>query len=210
MNNMNLIDSLIQQDWLKTPRIIKAFKKIKRVDFMAKGMDDLSELNQAFPIGHGQTISQPLTVAFMMEKLQPKIGDKVLDIGSGSGWTTALLSEIIGQKGKVVAIEIISELVEFGKNNIAKYGFVEKGIAQFICGDGSKGFKKESPFDKILCSAAIYGKFPKAWKDQLKIGGRIVTPIDSSIWLLVKKTKNEFEETEYPGFAFVPLVGKKL
>lgn len=209
MNNMNLIDHLIQQGWLKTPGIIKAFRKIKRVDFLPKGMNDLAEINEALPIGLGQTISQPLTVAFMMEKLEPKSGDKILDIGSGSGWTTALLSEIVGEKGKVVAIEIIPELTEFGEKNAAKYSFIEKGIAQFICGDGSKGFKKEAPFDKILCSAAIYGKFPKAWKEQLKINGRIVTPIDSSIWLLVKKTEKEFRETEFPGFAFVPLVNKR-
>jgi protein-L-isoaspartate(D-aspartate) O-methyltransferase len=210
MNNMDIIDSLIKKGWLKTPRIIEAFKKIKRIDFMAEGMDDLAEIDEAFPIGYGQTISQPLTVAFMLEKLEPKPGDKILDIGSGSGWTTSLLSEIVGDKGKVIALEIIPELTEFGKKNTAKYGFIEKGITQFICCDGSKGFKKEAPFDKILCSAAVYGEFPKAWKEQLKIGGRIVTPIASSVWLLVKKTDKDFEETEFPGFAFVPLVSKEL
>lgn len=206
---MDLIDSLIQQKWLRTPRIIEAFRKIRRVDFLPDEIKNLAELDRALSIGFGQTISQPLVVAFMIEKLEPKPGDKILDIGSGSGWTTALLSEIVGDKGKIIAIELVPELAEFGRQNIAKYDFVEKGIAQFICGDGSKGYKKEAPFDKILCSAAIQDKFPKAWKKQLKIEGRIVTPIGSSIWLLVKKSEAEFEKIEFPGFAFVPLVIKE-
>jgi protein-L-isoaspartate(D-aspartate) O-methyltransferase len=111
-------------------------------------------------------------------------------------------------KGKVIAIDIISELVEFGKKNVAKYNFIEKGIVEFICADGSKGYKKESPFDKILVSATAKECYP-SWKEQLKIGGKIVTPIGTSIWLFIKKTEKEFEEFEYPGFVFVPLIEKK-
>ena len=205
---MNLIDSLIGGGWLKTPRIIEAFRRIKRVDFLPKDLEDLAELNEALPIGYGQTISQPLVVAFMLEQLEPKEGDKILDIGSGSGWTSALLKEIVGKKGRVIAIDIIPELVEFGKNNVAKYNFIEKGIVEFICADGSKGYKKEAPYDGILVSAAVQTEVPRAWKEQLKIGGRIVTPIGSSIWLFTKKSESKFEEIEYPGFAFVPLISK--
>jgi len=204
---MPLIDSLIKDGWLKTPRIIEAFLKIKRVDFLPEDIKNLAELNEALPIGSGQTISQPLVVAFMLEQLQPEKEDKILDIGSGSGWTTALLAEIIGPKGKVIAIEIVPELKEFGEQNVAKYNFIEKGIVEFICADGSKGYEKEAPFDKILASASAE-KIPQAWKDQLKIGGRIVTPIGSSIWLFQKKAERKFKETEYPGFAFVPLITK--
>lgn len=208
MKQIGLVDLLIQDDWLKTKTIIEAFQKIKREDFLPEEMKNLAELNEALPIGSGQTISQPLVVAFMLELLQPKAGDKILDIGSGSGWTTALLAQIVGQKGKVIAVELVPELKEFGEKNVAKYNFIEKGIAGFICADGSKGCKEQAPFDKILCSAAIYSQkeIPLAWKEQLKIGGRIVTPIESSIWLFIKKTETQFEEKEYPGFAFVPLV----
>lgn len=208
---MSLVDSLIQDGWLKTPEIINAFRKIKRIDFLPKGMENLAELNEALPIDCGQTISQPLVVAFMLELLEPKKGEKILDIGSGSGWTTALLAEIVGSKGKVIAIEVIPELKEFGEKNIAKYGFAEKGTAEFICADGSKGYDKEAPYDKILVSARAEKCFP-GWKEQLKASGRIVTPIGSSIWLFVKSTSNdgktEFTETEYPGFVFVPLIEK--
>jgi protein-L-isoaspartate(D-aspartate) O-methyltransferase len=217
---MDLIENLILEGWLKTPRIIEAFKKIKRVDFLPEKLKDLAKLNEALPIGYGQTISQPLVVAFMLELLQPKEGEKILDIGSGSGWTSALLAYIVSGglnlkfkiqkaklKGKVIAIEVIPELMEFGKKNVAKYNFVEKGIVEFICGDGSKGYQKEAPYDKILVSATAKECY-QSWKEQLKVGGRIVTPISNSIWLFVKKSEKEFEEFEYPGFVFVPLIEK--
>ena len=202
---MPLIDLLIEEGWLKTPKIIEAFKKIKRADFLPADSKNLAELNEALPIGFGQTISQPLVVAFMLEQLQPQPGDKILDVGSGSGWTTALLAEIVGPKGKVIAIEVIPELMEFGKKNVERYNFIEKGVVEFICADGSKGYKKAAPFDKILASASAE-KLPQAWKEQSTIGGRIVTPIGSSIWLFIKKSETNFEEIEYPGFAFVPLI----
>ncbi len=197
---------------------------------MPDDIKDLAEMNEALPIGYSQTISQPLVVAFMLELLEPKEGEKILDIGSGSGWTSALLGEIVGEKGKVIAIEIIPELKEFGEKNIAKYNFIEKGIVEFVCADGSKGYPNIAScpelaegFDKILASASAR-ELPPAWKEQLKIGGRIVTPIGSSIWLFIKKKREKgdepsvhlnsvqedlvFEDIEYPGFVFVPLISK--
>jgi protein-L-isoaspartate(D-aspartate) O-methyltransferase len=205
---MGLIDNLIKYKWLKTPKIIEAFREIKRKDFMSEDIQNFSELDQAMPIGYSQTISQPLVVAFMLELLKPEAGDKILDIGSGSGWTSALLAQCVGIKGKVIAVEIIPELKEFGEKNVKKYNFIEKGIVEFICVNGTKGYQKKAPFDKILCSAAAKKEIPQAWKEQLKIGGRIVSSVDNSIWLFVKESEIKFQETEYPGFVFVPLVEK--
>ncbi len=203
---MNLIEKLIKDNWLKTPRIIEAFEKIKRVDFMPEDMKGLVDLDAALPIGQSQTISQPLTVAFMMELLQPEQGEKIMDVGSGSGWTTALLAEIVGKKGKIIALEIVPELKEFGEKNVAKYGFLKEGRVNFILADGSNGYLKEAPYEKILCSAAAPKEIPQAWREQLKVGGKIVAPVDSSIWVFTKKSAENFEEMEYPGFVFVPLI----
>lgn len=202
---MALTESLIEEGFLKTPEIIKAFSKIKREDFLPEESKGLAGFNEALPIGFGQTISQPLTVAFMLEILQPEAGDKILDVGAGSGWTSALLAEIVGSKGKIISIEIIKKLKNFGEKNVEKYNFIKNGAVEFICGDGSKGFKKEAPYDKILVSASAK-KLPEELKKQLKIGGRLVCPVENSIWLVIKKEDNDFQEKEYPGFAFVPLV----
>ncbi len=211
---MSLIDDLIEEGWLKTPRIIAAFKKIKRKDFLPEGKKELAEIDEALSIGHGQTISQPLVVAFMIELLTPEEGEKILDVGTGSGWTSALLSELVGEKGKIIAMEIVPELKEFGERNVSKYSFIEKGVVEFVCADGSKGYPDISSrpelregFDKILCSATAE-ELPENWKKQLKIGGKIVTPIGSSIWLFIKKSDSQFESKEYPGFAFVPLLSE--
>lgn len=164
-------------------------------------------MDEALPIGSGQTISQPFTVAFMLEKLQPKPGNKILDIGSGSGWTTALLAYIVGKQGKVVALEIIPELKEFGERNVAKYNFIKKGVATLLCQNGALGYTKEAPYDGILVSASLERKdLPQPWKEQLKVGGRIVVPIQNSIWVFTKENENTFGEQEYPGFVFVPFV----
>jgi len=199
-----LIKNLIEDGYLKTPAIIEAFYKIDRIDFVPEELKEEAYGNYPLPIGYNQTISQPLTVAFMLELLEPKPGEKILDIGSGSGWQTALLAQIVGEKGKVVTIEIIPELVEMTKKNIAKYNFGE--VVSVIEGDGSKGYEPLAPYDKIIAAAAVQEKIPAFWLSQLKLGGKIVTPVRNSIYLLEKTGPNEFSEKQYFGFNFVPLI----
>lgn len=201
-----LIGRLIRDGYLKTSRIIDAFYRISREDFVPAEIKDEAGINAPLPIGFGQTISQPLTVAFMLELLEPKEGEKILDVGSGSGWQSCLLAHIVGENGKVFAIERISKLSEFGRINAEKYHF--KNL-EFIVGDGSRGYQKEAPFDKIIVGAAAFGKIPEALKEQIKTGGKLVIPVDRSIWLVEKLGENEYKETEYPGFAFVPLIPKQ-
>ena len=201
-----LIKDLISSGYLKTPEIIEAFLKIDRADFVPPELKTQAYLNTPLPIGFGQTISQPLTVAFMLELLQPKAGDKVLDIGSGSGWQTALLAYIVEKGGgRVFAMEIIPELISFGRKNVFKYSFIKRKTVKFYCLNAIKGLSEEAPFDKII-SAAASKEIPPAWKEQLNIGGRIVAPVKDAIHLLIKTEDKEFEKKIYPGFAFVPFV----
>ena len=203
-NNSELVQRLIEEEYLKTERIIGAFLNVDRKDFVPEEYKSESYGDYPLPIGYGQTISQPATVAFMLELLQPEAGDKVMDAGSGSGWQTAILASIVGEKGSVYAVERIPELYEFGQKNLQKYKFQN---ISFLCADATKGLVEQAPFDKIIAAAAG-SEIPPAWPEQLKIGGRIVAPVGSSVWLYIKKSETEFEKLEYPGFAFVPLVKK--
>ena len=206
MTSINpFVSNLINQGVLKTPRIIEAFEKINRADFVPAAIRENAYINEPLPIGEGQTISQPLTVAFMIELLQPKSGDKIFEIGFGSGWQTAILAEIVGGKGKIFAVERIKELFEFGTKNISKYNFIKEGIVKTILGDATKGLKKYAPFDKIIAAASAQ-EVPEEWLTELKIGGRLVMPIKESIWLYIKKSAKEFEKQKFPGFVFVPLI----
>ncbi len=215
MSKESLVKELVHEGYLKTPGIIKAFLAIDRKDFVPEEIKQFAYLNQALSIGYGQTISQPLTVAFMLELLDLKPGDKILDVGAGSGWAAALLAHIVSkgqggndeesQGGKVIAVERIQELKDFAENNIKKYGFIESGSVKVILGDASQEMPDEAPFDKII-AAAVADRIPEAWKSETRVGGRIVAPLNKSIVLLHKISATEFEKKEFFGFSFVPLV----
>lgn len=206
--NEELVDYLVGTGVLKSLNIIRAFSKIDRKDFVVEESKSFAYDDSALSIGYGQTISQPTTVAFMMEQLKPEPGDKILDIGYGSGWTTAILTTIVGEEGKVFAIEMIPKLAQFGKNNIKKYKFEN---ITYIEGDGSKGLPIEAPFDRILCSAAA-SSLPPAFKEQLKISGRLVIPVGrgtQAIYVIERIGEKAYKKKRYPGFIFVELREKK-
>lgn len=201
-----LIPQLIEEGYLKTPEIINAFKQIDRKDFIPEESHDQSGLNIPLPIRFGQTISQPLTVAFMLEHLQPQTGDVILDVGTGSGWQAALLAYLVGPAGKVVGIERIPQLVRFAKQNIGKYDLPQLQIFQ---GDGSRGYEKEAPYDKIIVAAASKEDAPHELVTQLKNPGRLLLPIgewDQELVLIRKDNAGALHRENFPGFQFVPLV----
>lgn len=204
-DNDELIRHLRRAGVLRTKLIADAFQKIDRVDFVKDDFKNEAYADYPLPIGFNQTISQPTTVAFMLELLQPKTGNKILDVGSGSGWTTALLAQIVGQKGQVIGIEKIPELAEFGQENLKKYPFSN---AQILPAVKTVGLAKEAPFDKILVSASAKN-LPQELIKQLRNRSALVIPISTSIYKITKDKQGKLSSKEYPGFVFVPLIESK-
>ena len=202
--NEELVDELTRGGYLKNPALIEAFREVDRADFVPKEFKEEAYVNAPLPIGDDQTISQPLTVAFMLEHLLPQPGEKILDVGTGSGWQLALLAHVVGERGKVIGIERIEKLKKTAGENINKYKEL-KGRAAIFLNDGSKGYEEGAPYDKIIAAAAA-DEIPPAWKEQLKTGGIIVAPVGASVVVMQKKGAEEFETREYYGFSFVPLI----
>lgn len=196
-----LLKELIEEGWLKTKTVIEAFRKVPRENFVPKEQRKYAYANYPLPIPGGQTISQPLTVAVMTEALAAKRGDKVLEVGAGSGYQAAILSEIVGPTGKIITTEIVLELFEFAKKNLKDYG---NAIVLNI--DGSLGYEKEAPYDKIIVTASA-PSIPQPIIRQLKDGGRLVIPVGDRM-VIVEKQGGEIKETFLGYYAFVPLTGK--
>jgi protein-L-isoaspartate(D-aspartate) O-methyltransferase len=179
-----------------------AFTKAKRKDFLPSSVKERADIDAPLPIGFGQTNSQPSTVKQMLNWLEVKPGQKILDIGSGSGWTSALLSVLTGSTGTIHSVEKIPELLDFGRLNSQKAGFQN---IKFHTAGSEVGLKKYSPFDRILVSAAAK-ELPCALLGQLKTKGKLVIPIKNDILEITKKTKEEVNIKKHFGFVFVPLV----
>lgn len=166
----------------------------------------MADMNSAVPIGFGQTISQPSTVAQMLLWLAPVINQRVLDLGSGSGWTSALLAYLVGPKGKIYAVERIPELKKFGENNCRTFGCRN---VQFYLAEGELGLPLHAPYDRILVSAAANNAIPRELIDQLAPNGKIVIPVNNSIFELKKADGDIAYSRKHYGYTFVPLVVPK-
>lgn len=199
--------------WKKTKmvtdrRVLKAFEDVKREDFVPDGELDYAYGDYPLPIGYNQTISQPSTVMIMTQDLKVKEGNKVLEVGAGSGYQAALLGKLVGSKGLVITAEIIPELAEFAKKNLKKAGIKNVKV---VCCDGSMGYKKEAPYDRIIVTASCPA-VPLPLIEQLKENGIILAPVGSSFFgqKMIKGVKKKGKlKTEFLGYyAFVPLKGK--
>lgn len=199
-----LVETL-QKKGIFNEDVLHAINTIPRHLFMDSGFIDHAYVDKAFPIGADQTISQPYTVARQTELLEVKKGDKILEIGTGSGYQTAVLLEI----GAVVySIERQNELFKRAKLFLPKLGYRAKKL---IFGDGYIGLKSEAPFDGIVVTAgAPY--VPKPLLSQLKIGGKLVIPVGDEVQVMnvfTRKSATEFDKVEHGEFRFVPLLEDK-
>ncbi len=198
----NQLVKVIAKKGICNEKVLKAISKVPRHLFMDSGFIDFAYQDNAFPIAANQTISQPYTVAFQTELLQLESGDKVLEIGTGSGYQTAVLIEL---KAEVYSIERQKELYEKVRKFLPKLGYVAKKLS---FGDGYNGWEVYAPFDKILVTAGA-PFVPKPLLSQLKVGGRLVIPVGDDVQtmtLFIRKSEKEFEKYEYGDFRFVPML----
>lgn len=194
---------------VKSENVKNAFLNVKREIFVPEDIVEYAYADDALPIGFGQTISQPSTIAVMLELLEIREGMRVLEVGAGSGYVLALLSELVGKKGKVYGVDLIKELVERAKNNLKKQGC--KNV-ELVFGDGSKGWVEKAQFDRVLVSCGC-PYIPKPLFDQLVEGGIVVAPVGdrfTQMMHVMRKVKGKPMKSEYPAgyFAFVPLKGE--
>jgi len=213
-----LVNNLIKQDKLRSPRVIQAMRAVSRTKFLPPNLKPYAASDMPLQIGYGQTVSAPHMVCLMNEALQLQIGNKILEVGAGSGWHAATLAEIVAPNesprsewGHVYTVEVVQALAEAARKNIMNTGYSDR--VTIITGDGSKGYAEKAPFDRILVAAAT-PKVPKPLVEQLKDGGILLVPVGSAAALfqtLKKVTKladGKAKEENLGGVAFVPLVGE--
>lgn len=183
-------------------RVLQAFRKVPREEFVEPKMREFAYDDNPLPIGYNQTISQPYIVAKMCQLLELKGSEKVLDVGTGSGFQAAILSLLCK---KVIAVERIVPLAEQASERLQQLGF---NNVKVIVGDGSRGVANEAPFDAIKCAAATT-EVPLSWIEQLKDGGRIVLPLQKTWYqdlTRVTKVEGKLQEEPFGSVVFVPLI----
>lgn len=201
-----LVSSLERFRYIKSSTVKKAFLTVDRSNFVPENLKNEAYLDNPLPIGYGQTISAPSMIAIMLEVSELSKGLKILEIGTGSGYNAALLSEICGEEN-VITIERVPEVYKFGKENLEKAGYK----LRVILGDGTKGYEEEAPYDRIIVTAAA-PQILNSWKSQIKEEGMIIAPVGTERYyqelLVLKKKEGNFEIKKHGGCVFVPLIGE--
>jgi len=201
----NQLANVLQAKGIIDKNVLKAVREIPRHLFIDSSFESHAYQDKAFPIAAEQTISMPYTVAFQTQTLEVKAGDKILEIGTGSGYQTAVLLSL---NAEVYSIERQRELFKKTSLFLPKLGYKPK---RFIFGDGYKGLSEQAPFDKIIVTAGA-PFVPKPLLGQLKVGGRLLIPVGDktqTMILFIRKSDKEFEKKELGDFAFVPMLGEK-
>jgi protein-L-isoaspartate(D-aspartate) O-methyltransferase len=183
-------------------RVLAAFDAVRREDFLPADQRANAALDRALPIGHHQTNSQPRTVVNMLTLLDAQEGQRVLDVGSGSGWTTALLGHLVGPSGRVLGVELVPELVAWSRENLRGYAMDWTDVRQ--ANEGELGLAAESPFDRILVSAEA-ASLPTPLVDQLADGGVLVVPVAGRLLSVERRSADDVVEHQHGHYSFVPL-----
>jgi protein-L-isoaspartate(D-aspartate) O-methyltransferase len=212
-----LIDNLQKQKVLRSPKVIAAMRNVPRTKFLPAEKQEYNSDDAPLPIGFGQTVSAPHIVSIMNEALQFEVGNKVLEVGAGSGWQAATIAELITDKeaprsewGHIYAMEIVQALAEQAKKNVMNAGYGDR--VTIINGDGSKGYPEKAPFDRIVVTAAS-AEVPAPLLEQLKSGGLMVIPIGKAslfqnLMKITKDAEGRVCRENLGGVSFAPLTGE--
>lgn len=187
-------------------RVDAAMRRVARAGFLPEGVRDWAHRDEPLPIGHGGTNSQPTTVRNMLMLLDAQPGHRVLDVGAGSGWTTALLADLVGPSGAVVATEWVPQLADFGNANLTAAG-LEENVRIEVADRQIPGCPGRGPYDRILVSA-MADRLPELLVDQLMPGGVMVIPV-ASVMLRVERTADGVRTSQHGLYRFVPLLGSE-
>jgi protein-L-isoaspartate(D-aspartate) O-methyltransferase len=209
LRRARLVAILKDLGYIRSSKVERAMLAVPRELFVPDDVREYAYDDRPLPIGYGQTISAPSIVAHMTELLDPRPGDRVLEIGTGSGYQAAILAEIVGYQGHVWSIERIPELAEFARRNLERTGYIDR--VTVIVGDGSLGYKPEAPYDRVMVTAAA-PRIPEPLVEQLKPGGRLVAPVGplpfQVLVVVDKREDGSIEVRRDLEVVFVPLIGE--
>ena len=211
-NNIDLQKEELISSWQERgvdvdPTILEAFRLVPRHYFTLPEYQKFAYADKPLPIPGGQTISQPATVVLMLDALNIKPGQRILEVGAGSGYNASMLATLVGPKGKVFSTEIIPELASFARKNLQKSDIKNVKVLQI---DGSKGYSRQAPFDRIIVTAGA-PRIPLALINQLANGGIMLIPADSNgsqTMFRISKSEGGIKIEDLGAYRFVPLTGK--
>lgn len=208
MKKSELAKWLAKNGYARTTAVKDALSHIDRAVFGTAEQKTEAYHNVPLSVGFGRFVPQPVTAAFLLELLEPKLGEKILVLGADSGWMTGLIAYIVmgkanaePHKGRVVVVEPVEQLSEIATKHLEHYRYISENIVEVVHADVHAGHMNEAPYDRIIGMIGT-DEIPNAWKEQLRVGGRIVAQLGESILVLDKEGTSEFSERRYFGFQF--------
>jgi len=203
-----LVDSLMRRGYVVSAEVERAMRRVPREDFIPEDLRPEAYVDTPLPIGEGQTISAPHMVAIMVEKLDLEPGQKVLEIGAGSGYHAAVCAEIVGPEGHIYTVERVAPLASWAEQNLKRTGYAD--IVTVVFGDGSRGLPEHAPYERIFVACGA-PDIPSPLTEQLADGGKMLVPVGGRFYqdlIKIERRGSKLRKESHGGCVFVPLVGE--
>jgi len=203
-----LVDSLVRRGYVVSAEVERAMRRVPREDFVPEDIRLEAYVDTPLPIGEGQTISAPHMVAIMLEKLDLEPGQKVLEVGAGSGYHAAVCAEVVGPEGHIYTVERVASLARWAEENLKKTGYSD--IVTVVFGDGSRGLQEHAPYERVFVACGA-PDIPSPLTEQLAEGGKMLVPVGGRFYqdlIKIERRGNKLRKESHGGCVFVPLVGE--